>query len=260
MAEQEEERPPPLVVLLVDPLAGPRTVAQRMLEEDGHTVHVGGDWAAAERHLLFQKIEAVVLGLSGFGFDGLKAAKEFRRRLPPQSDLPLVAIGQGHTRNEGKEALEAGADEYLARPFQPEDLRDALARAWRAARPAPQVDPERRAALRAEHGPDALAALDDAVIAAQAAVAARFYEHGGTPDEVAAAGTAMAEALGGIGLLAARTAAERLAAHPDEGRRRVYPLMSALVAARVALRKDRMIAARQDPIWAASDTTPGETQ
>ena len=259
MAE-EEERPPPLIVLLVDPLAGPRTVAQRILEEDGHTVHVGGDWAAAERHLLFQKIEAVVLGLSGFGFDGFKMAKEFRRRLPPQSDLPLIAIGQGETRNEGKEALEAGADEYLARPFEPVDLRDALRRAWRAARPAPLLDPDRRAALRTAHAPAALAALDDAVISAQAAVAARLYENGGTPEELAAAGTAMAAALDAIGLVAARATAERLATHAGEGRRRVYPLMSALIAARVALRKDRMNAARQDPIWAASDTTPGETQ
>jgi hypothetical protein len=35
--------------------------------------------------------------------------------------------------------------------------------------------------------------------------------------------------------------------------------MSAVVAARVALRTDRMTAARADPIWAASDTHPGDT-
>jgi CheY-like chemotaxis protein len=261
MAEQEaEEQPPPLVVLLIDPLAGPRTVTQRMLEAAGHTVHVGGDWVTAERHLLQQKIEALFIGLTGFGFDGLKAVKEFRRRLPPQCDLPVIAIGTGQQRSEDKHAFEAGCDELLVRPFAPEMMRDALARAWRFRRPPQQLDEEKRAALRTVHGPAALAALDDAVIAAQAAVAARFYEHGATTEEYVAAGTAMVAALDGIGLVAARDAAERLVAHADEGRRRVYPLMAALIRARVALRTDRMTAARQDPIWAASDTTPGETQ
>lgn len=262
MAEQqaEEEQPPPLVVLLVDPLAGPRTVTQRMLEAEGHTVHTGGDWAAAERHLLQQKVEALFIGLGGFGFDGLKAVKEFRRRLPPQCDLPVIGIGTGQQRSEDQQAFDAGCDELLVRPFEPEMLRDALARAWRFRRPPQQLDEERRAALRTVHGPAALAALDDSVIAAQAVVAARFYEDGASPEDYAAVGSAMAAALDGIGLVAARDAAERLAKHADEGRRRVYPLMSALIAARVALRRDRMIAARQDPIWAASDTTPGETQ
>lgn len=261
MAEQEaEEQPPPLVVLLIDPLAGPRTVTLRMLEAEGHTVHVGGDWAAAERHLLNQKIEALFIGLAGFGFDGLKAVKEFRRRLPPQCDLPVIGIGAGQQRSEDQQAFDAGCDELLVRPFEAEMLRDALARAWRFRRPPQQLDEEKRAALRTLHGPAALAAMDDAVIAAQAVVTARFYEHGATTEEYVAAGTAMAAALDGIGLVAARDAAERLATHADQGRRRVYPLMSALIKARVALRRDRMIAARQDPIWAASDTTPGETQ
>ncbi|MBP0462300.1 hypothetical protein J5Y09_00115 [Roseomonas sp. PWR1] len=261
MAEQEaEEQPPPLVVLLVDPLAGPRSVTQRMLEADGHKVHVGGDWAAAERHLLHQQIEAVLIGLTGFGFDGLKAVKEFRKRLPPQCDLPVVGIGTGQQRSEDRHAFDAGCDQLLVRPFEPEMLREALARAWRLRRPPQQLDDEKRAALRTVHGPAALAALDDAVIAEQAAIVARFYEHGATTEEYVAAGTAMAAALDGIGLVAARDTAERLVTHSAEGRRRVYPLMSALIKARVALRGDRMIAARQDPIWAASDTTPGETQ
>ncbi len=262
MAEQEapEEQPPPLVVLLVDPLAGPRTVTQRMLEEAGHTVHACGDWASAEQQLLFQQISAVMIGLGGFGFDGLVAVKALRGRLPPQCDLPVIGIGTGQPRSEDQQAFDAGCDELLARPFEREMLREAIARAWRFRRPPKPLDDEKRAALRASHGPAALAALDDAAIAEQAGVAARLYEHGGTREEYAAAGTAMAAALDAIGLVAARDAAERLATHADEGRRRVYPLMSALIAARVALRKDRMTAARQDPIWAASDTTPGETQ
>jgi hypothetical protein len=44
-----------------------------------------------------------------------------------------------------------------------------------------------------------------------------------------------------------------------EGRRFLFPLLSAIVATRVALRRDRVNAAAEDPIWAASDTVSGES-
>ena len=89
-------------------------------------------------------------------------------------------------------------------------------------------------------------------------LATLFEGSGGTAD-YAAAGTEVAAALEAVGCIAATAAARRLAESADEGRRFLYPLMTAVVAARVALRKDRMTAAAEDPIWAASDTPPGDT-
>ena len=87
-----------------------------------------------------------------------------------------------------------------------------------------------------------------------------LFRDGGKPEDYAAAGMAVAEAMDRIGAIGAASAARRMAENAEEGRRFLFPLLSAVVAARVALRKDRFSAAAADPIWAASDTpSSGET-
>lgn len=254
-----EEEAPPLRVLLVDPMPATRATVLHMLEEQGHEVLPVADWAAAEDLLLREDVGAVVMAFAADGFDGRAAAAALRDRLPPQSDLPLVGTSGGLRRGEEQEALEAGFDALILRPFEATDLAAALRQAVRDRAPPPQLDPDRRAALRAQHGPAALAALDEAAVGAPGLRLAALFDSGGEPAEYAAAGAEAAEALEAVGCIAATAAARRLAENAEAGRRFLYPLMTAVVAARVALRKDRMTAAREDPIWAASDTPPGDT-
>ena len=253
------EDPAPLCVLLVDPHAGTRVTVQVMLEDAGHEVLPVSDWSTAEDLLLRSEVGAVVMAVVDDGTAGFDAARRLRDRLPPQGDLPLVGYTSGLRRGEDDEALDAGFDVLLVRPFEDADLAEALARATRERAPPPRLDPERRAALRATMGPAALAAADDAAMEVPAGLLVPIYSNGATPAEYAAAGEAIATAMAAVGAIAAEAAARRLAEAPDQGRRLVYPLMSAVVAARVALRTDRMTAAREDPIWAASDTPSGDT-
>ena len=258
MAEPPEA-PKPLRVLLVDPLAGTRVTTLAILEELGHEVLAVDGWDTAETLLLREEVEAVVMAFAAEGFDGRDAAARLRDRLPPQADLPLVGTTTGVRRGEEQEAFEAGFDALVVRPFTPEALADALAQAVRDRTPPPQLDPERRATLRGAHGPDALARLDQAAMDAVAALVMPLYEHGGPVEDHAAAGERIAALLGEIGAIHAVAAARRMADNPKDSRRLLYPLMSAAVALRTALRKDRMTAAREDPIWAASETPPGDT-
>ncbi|MBB5688102.1 response regulator [Roseomonas alkaliterrae] len=258
----QDDSPPPLRVLVVDAISSTRSTVMRMLEELGHEPVAALDWPAAEQVLLLQEIGAVVMafGVEG-GFDGAASAALLRERLPPQGELPLIGTSSGLRRNEEQEALEAGFDALLLRPFGPEDLAAALERAIRDRTPPPDLDPERRAALRRAHGPAALEALDARALEAPATLLAPLFESGSAED-LAAAGTAIAEAMEAIGAVNAASWARRLAQSP--GQRLMFPLMSAVVKARGALAKDRVTAAAQDPIWAASDaprgdTPPGET-
>ncbi|WP_198370667.1 response regulator [Roseomonas rosulenta] len=253
------EDPVPRRILLVDPLAGTRVTVQAMLDAAGHEVLPVSDWDAAEGVLLRADVTAVVMALAEPGFDGLEAARRLRGRLPPQADLPLVGTTSGLRRGEEAEALAAGFDVLLVRPFGDAELLAAIDQAARDRTPPPRLDPSRRAAMRAAMGPAALAAADDAAMEVPARLLAPIYANGATAEEYAAAGAAVAAAMAEVGAIAAEAAARRLADSPAEGRRLVYPLMSAIVAARVALRTDRMTAAREDPIWAASDTPSGET-
>ena len=259
MSEPEAEAPAPLHVLLVDPMASSRVVTLTMLKEAGHGVLPVSDWEAAEDLLLREDVDAVVMAFVGDGFDGPDAAGRLRDRLPPQADLPLIGTTDGLRRGEEDEAMEAGFDILLVRPFTPEELAAALAQAKRMRTPPPALDAERRAALRKDHGPAALAALEDEAMAVPASLLVRLFHDGGEPKAYATAGTAVAEAMDRIGAIAAATAARRMAENAVEGRRFLFPLLSTIVAARVALRKDRYIAAAEDPIWAASDTPSGES-
>lgn len=256
----EAEAPRALRVLLVDPMASSRVVTLTMLEELGHEVLPVTDWDSAEDILLREDIEAIVMTFVGDGFDGPDAAARLRDRLPPQADLPLVGTSSGLRRGEEDDAMEAGFDVLLVIPFTPEELEGALRQALRDRAPPPQLDAERRATLRQDHGPAALEALEDEALMVPATLLVPLLRDGGQQADYEAAGAAVAAAMEGVGAIAAAAAARRMAENAEEGRRFLFPLMSAIVAARVALRKDRFTAAAEDPIWAASDTTSsGET-
>ncbi|GGJ39072.1 response regulator [Neoroseomonas lacus] len=255
----ESEAPRKLRVLLVDPLASSRVVTLTMLEEAGHEVLPVTNWETAEDLLLREEIEAVVMAFAGDGFDGQDSAQRLRDRLPPQADLPLVGTSGGMRRGEEDDAMEAGFDVLLIRPFSPEELVAALAQATRQRTPPPVLDAETRAALRKDHGPAALEALEDEALAVPGTLLVALFRDGGEAEAYASAGAAVAAAMDGIGAIAAAAAARRMAESPEEGRRFLFPLLSAIVAARVALRRDRVDAAAADPIWAASDTVSGES-
>lgn len=255
----EPEAPRKLRVLLVDPLASSRVVTLTMLEEAGHEVLPVTNWEIAEDVLLREEIEAVVMAFAGDGFDGQDAAQRLRDRLPPQADLPLVGTSGGMRRGEEDDAMEAGFDVLLIRPFEPVELEAALAQAVRQRTPPPMLDAEARAALRKDHGPAALEALEDEALAVPGTLLVALFRDGGEAEAYMAAGAAVATAMEGIGAIAAAAAARRLIENAGEGRRFLFPLMSTIVATRVALRRDRVAAAAEDPIWAASDSVSGES-
>lgn len=255
----EPEAPRKLRVLLVDPLASSRVVTLTMLEEAGHEVLPVTNWEIAEDILLREEIEALVMALDGDGFDGQDAAQRLRDRLPPQADLPLVGTSGGMRRGEEDDAMEAGFDVLLIRPFEQAELEAALAQAVRDRTPPPVLDAETRAALRKDHGPAALEALEDEALSVPGTLLVSLFRDGCEAEAYATAGAAVAIAMDGIGAIAAAAAARRMAENAEEGRRFLFPLLSAIVAARVALRRDRVDAAAEDPIWAASDTVSGES-
>lgn len=254
--ETEAETLPQLQMLLVDPMASSRVVTLTMLEEAGHHVFPVTNWDSAEDILLREEVDGIVMAFTGDGFDGPDAAQRLRDRLPPQADMPLVGTTDGLRRGEEDEAMEAGFDVLLVRPFTPEELTAALTQARRLRTPPPVLDAERRAALRKDHGPAALEALEDEAMAIPGALLVPLFRDGGEAAGYAAAGVAVAEAMERIGAIGAANAARRMAENDEEGRRFLFPLLSSIVAARVALRKDRVAAAAADPIWAASDTPP----
>ncbi len=105
-------------VLVVDDDDRLRDLLGKFLGDNGFMVATAADAADARRRMQSLAFDIIVLDLMMPGESGLEFAVDLRRR----SDLPilmLTAMGEADARIAG---LEAGADDYLAKPFEPREL------------------------------------------------------------------------------------------------------------------------------------------
>jgi CheY-like chemotaxis protein len=252
------EAPPPLAILVVDPLAGRAAGTRSMLEALGHSATCVHDWRQAGNRLTLWTYDAVVMAAETPGQRDRGAVEMLRAGPARSAGLPLVGIAAATELRAQERALAAGCDQVLSHPFPAEALEAALREAVRLRAPPVLLDADRRAALRAQHGPAALEALDTAALDLAAGLLIPILTDGAGTPEILAAAEAIAPAMADIGAIQAEAAARDLGEDARRGPAAAGPLMSAVVAARFALRRDRMNAAAQDPIWAASDQPPGD--
>ncbi|MBX3249416.1 MAG: response regulator transcription factor [Myxococcales bacterium] len=106
-------------VLVIDDEADVRSVVARALRADGHAVATAEDLDAA-RERVVEGTDLIVLDLrlpDGFG---LELCRELRAEGSTVPILLLTALSQVALRVEG---LDAGADDFLAKPFAVAELR-----------------------------------------------------------------------------------------------------------------------------------------
>ncbi|MCU7834392.1 MAG: response regulator [gamma proteobacterium symbiont of Taylorina sp.] len=105
-------------ILVVDDDKGLRDLLQRYLTEQGYEVFTVAD--AIEMDVFFnaQSVDLLILDLMLPGEDGLSIA----RRLRSISELPIIILSAKGDEVEKIIGLEMGADDYLAKPFNPREL------------------------------------------------------------------------------------------------------------------------------------------
>jgi DNA-binding response OmpR family regulator len=107
-------------VLIADDDTVVRDVVRRYLERDGLDVSVARDGTEALRLLDTVQIDIAVLDVMMPGSDGLALCRDLRR--DGDYSMPVIlltALGEEDDRIAG---LEAGADDYLTKPFSPREL------------------------------------------------------------------------------------------------------------------------------------------
>jgi len=107
-------------VLIADDDTVVRDVVRRYLERDGLEVTVAGDGSEALRVLGTQRIDVAVLDVMMPGPSGLSLCRALRQS--GDYSVPVIlltALGEEDDRIAG---LEAGADDYLTKPFSPREL------------------------------------------------------------------------------------------------------------------------------------------
>lgn len=109
----------PIRILIADDEAELRGLLQRYLGEQGLTVRVAADAAAAEKLLSRERFDALVLDVMMPGEDGLSLCRRLRSQGETIPILMLTARGDPVDRILG---LEMGADDYLSKPYHPREL------------------------------------------------------------------------------------------------------------------------------------------
>ena len=121
-----------LHLLVIDDDERIRGLLQKFLRRSGYIVTTARDAAQGRRLLAGLEFDLIILDVMMPGEDGVSLTRALRQKLQTPI-LLLTAKGETQNRIEG---LEAGADDYLAKPFEPKEL---LLRVGAILRRVPQV-------------------------------------------------------------------------------------------------------------------------
>lgn len=107
------------LILVVDDDARLRSLLQRFLAEAGFRVTTAEDASQARDRLRFLQPELIVLDVMMPGESGLSLTQSLKAEQPAIPIILLTAAGDPEDRIAG---FEAGADDYLPKPFDPREL------------------------------------------------------------------------------------------------------------------------------------------
>ncbi len=114
--QKESEK---LHILVIDDDPRLRRLLQRYLSENGFRISGADSAQEARRMLEFLQPDALVLDVTMPGEDGLQLTHSLREEGKDMPIILLTARGEPEDRIAG---LEAGADDYLGKPFEPKEL------------------------------------------------------------------------------------------------------------------------------------------
>lgn len=125
-------------ILLVDDDRRIRDLASRYLATQGLRVTTAADTAEARRLADRFAFDLIILDVMLPGESGLAFAQWLRGQTPPKSALPVLMLTARGDAADRVKGLEAGVDDYMAKPFEPRELALRIAAILRRARPLAQ--------------------------------------------------------------------------------------------------------------------------
>ena len=116
-----------LKVLVVDDEEDVVEVIQDRLEAYGFTVVTAGNGVEALKMLSMEKFDGVFLDVKMPEMGGIEALEEIRRR---DRKIPVIIITSSSTREAAIEAIAKGANEYVLKPFEWEELKAKIEKVY----------------------------------------------------------------------------------------------------------------------------------
>lgn len=114
----------PAHVLVVDDDRGIREFVRTVLADEGYAVTEATDGQEALERVEAQRPDVILLDMRMPVMDGWEFARTYRQRPGPHAPIVIVTAAL----DVAKDAKEIGADGFLAKPFQLDDLLDLVQR------------------------------------------------------------------------------------------------------------------------------------
>lgn len=105
-------------ILVVDDDSRLRTLLQRFLEDNGYVVRVCHDGNQMDKLMQRELFSLIVLDLMLPNEDGISICQRLRKT----TDIPIIMLTAKGGDSDRIAGLEAGADDYLPKPFNPKEL------------------------------------------------------------------------------------------------------------------------------------------
>jgi CheY-like chemotaxis protein len=143
MRDERPADPNAPIVLVVEDSPVNRLVAVRVLERCGYRVHVVNDGREALDALSTQVYDVVLMDCQMPEVDGYEATRELRlREQGGKRHTPVIAMTAHAMTGDRERCLEAGMDDYLAKPVRSQALVEVLER-WTGESPRRAGDGQR---------------------------------------------------------------------------------------------------------------------
>ena len=165
-------------ILVVDDLDANRALIARLLAPDGYLVSGAADGAQALKMVAEQQPDLVVLDVMMPGTDGFAVCRALKQD-PATRLIPVVLITSLSESRSRIEGLEAGADDYVSKPVDPQELRARV-----------------RSLLRIKRYTDDLDSAESVIVSLALTIEARDAYTDGHCQRLARYGVALGRAIG----------------------------------------------------------------
>jgi len=105
-------------ILIVDDDDGIRSLVKKYLNENNFLVTTADSAETASEKIKIIKFDLIILDIMMPGKNGLEFIQDHKLKL----DTPIILLTAKGEASERVEGLEIGADDYLAKPFEPKEL------------------------------------------------------------------------------------------------------------------------------------------
>ncbi|HAR45166.1 MAG: two-component system response regulator [Nitrospirae bacterium GWC2_57_13] len=112
-------------ILIADDSLAELQLFQAALQSTGHSIVTAMDGEAAEEKVKTEKIDLIILDVVMPKKNGFQVCRDIKNN-EKFKNIPIIMVTSKDQESDKFWGMKQGADEYLIKPFQPEDLLKAV--------------------------------------------------------------------------------------------------------------------------------------